>query len=57
MCAKRGSTMEAEFDVKPSDVAEIAVVVGKDKILQVCNFVQLLQCMYITMHSATYFNF
>ena len=35
VCTKRESTMEEEFNVKPSDIAEIAVVAGKDEILQV----------------------
>ena len=36
MCNLKQSTMDKQFDVKTSDVAEKAIIVGKDKILQVC---------------------
>ena len=36
MCNLKQSTMDEQFGVKTSDVAEKAIIAGKDKILQVC---------------------
>lgn len=39
LCTEKKLTMKQKFYVSPSDVAEVAVVLGKEKILQVCKIV------------------
>ena len=55
LCTESGNGMEEEFEgVTVSNLAKLAAKLGKDKILQVCNFKNLWLYIYTVMCAASY---